>query len=116
MLKSRVDFFRSGAAECHAAAQAAKDPAIKQAYLELARGWGLLVDEIERLISRQWRSRTYSGHALPRRRLDDFYELRSASGGERSTKTAIEHPMLGDRRETAAAGCENAAAAHLGSS
>ncbi len=116
MLKSRVDFFRTGAAECHAAAQAAKNPAIKQAYLDLAQGWRLLADEIERLISQQWRPRTYSGHALPRRKLDDFYELRSAGGGGRGTKQAIEHPMLGDRREAAATGGKDAATARRGRS
>ena len=33
--------------ECYAAAQNAKDPATKEAYLELMRNWRDLADEIE---------------------------------------------------------------------
>jgi hypothetical protein len=116
MLESRVNFFRSGAAECHAAAETAKHPAIKQAYLELAQGWRVLADEIERLISQRWRPGAYSGRPLPRRSLDDFYELRSAGGGGRTINPAIEHPTLGGRRETAATGSEDVTAARRGRS
>jgi hypothetical protein len=116
MLESRAKFFRTGAAECYAAAQAANDSAIKQAYLELAQGWRILTDEVERLISQQWRPRAYSWRSLPDRSLDDFYELRSAGGGRRGTKHAIEHPLLGGRRESAATGSKDVAAARRGRS
>ena len=88
-------------AECTAAAQSVHDSAIRQAYLELARGWQALADEIERLRSQTWHPRIYSGNALPRRSLDDFYELRTPSSTRRGGKHAVEHPTLGHRREAA---------------
>jgi hypothetical protein len=55
-LKARTDFFLAAAAECRAAAQSARDSAIKQAYLELAQGWHALADQME-----SFRSRTFAG-------------------------------------------------------
>lgn len=102
-----VEFFRAAVAECYAAAQSAKDQAIKQAYLELARGWQALADEIEHLRSQMRQPKIYGGHALPQRSLDDFYELRPAQsdqGAARSSAAmpAVEHPTLGDRGDSAA--------------
>jgi hypothetical protein len=51
MLVARSDSFRKHAAECCAAAQTAKDSAIKQAYVELAQGWRLLADQIDSFAS-----------------------------------------------------------------
>jgi hypothetical protein len=102
MVRSSAEFFRTGVAECFAAAQSARDPIIKQAYLELAQGWRALADEIERLRSQIWRPQIYSGHALPQRSLDDFYELRTPQPRERATAPALEHPMLTDRRDSTA--------------
>ncbi|HUC49977.1 MAG TPA: hypothetical protein VMA30_11370 [Xanthobacteraceae bacterium] len=96
MARSSAEFFRGRVAECDAAAQSAKDPIIKQAYLELAQGWRALADEIERLRSQVWRPQVYSGHALPRRSLDDFYELRTPQSGKRAVTPALEHPTLDD--------------------
>jgi hypothetical protein len=104
MLESRVNFFRTGAADCCAAAQAARDPAIKQAYLELAHGWRILAEGVELLISQHWQPRIYSGRLLPRRSLDDFFELRSAGGDTRGKKYAIEHPRLGGHGKKAPLG------------
>jgi hypothetical protein len=87
-------------AECTAAAHSVHDSTIRQAYLELARGWQALADEIERLRSQTWRPRIYSGNALPQRSLDDFYELRTPTstrrGGKHAIRHAIEHPALDD--------------------
>jgi hypothetical protein len=47
-MTTRPERFRVKALECHAAAQNAKDPATKEAYLELVRNWRDLADEIER--------------------------------------------------------------------
>lgn len=44
----------------------------------------------------------YSGLALPQRSLDDFYELRTPQSGERAAIPAVEHPMLGERGDSAA--------------
>ena len=101
MARSGIEFFRAAIAECTAAAQSVHDSAIRQAYLELAQGWRALADEIEHLRSQTWRPRIYSGHALPQRSLDDFYELRTASSTRRDGKRAIEHPTLAHRREAA---------------
>jgi hypothetical protein len=116
MARSGIEFFRVAIAECTAAAQSVHDTAIRQAYLELARGWQALADEIERLRSQTWRPRIYSGNALPQRSLDDFYELRTPEATRRGGKHAIEHPTLdqptpdhptpGQRRETALAAIE----------
>jgi hypothetical protein len=97
-----VEFFRAAVAECFAAAQSAKDQAIKQAYLELARGWQALADEIEHLRSQMRQPKIYGGFALPQRSLDDFYELRTPQSGQRAAMPAAEHPMLGDRGDSAA--------------
>jgi hypothetical protein len=115
MARSSIEFFRAAIAECTAAAQSVHDSAIRQAYLELARGWQALADEIERLRSQNWRPQIYSGHALPQRSLDDFYELRTPSSTRQdrkhSGKHAVEHPTLeqptvGRRREAALAAIE----------
>jgi hypothetical protein len=106
MVRSRVEFFRAGAAACRAAAQSVHDSTIKQAYLELAQGWQALADEIEHLGSQLWRPRIYSGRALPHRSLDDFYEFRPAAPTRRDRKHAIEHPALGGRPEARVAGSE----------
>jgi hypothetical protein len=108
MARSGIEFFRAAVADCTAAAQSVHDSAIRQAYLELAQGWQALADEIGRLRSQTWRPQIYSGHALPQRSLDDFYELRTASSMQRGGRHAIEHPTLdhpkpGHRRETALA-------------
>ena len=99
-----VEFFRAAVAECFAAAQSAKDQAIKQAYLELARGWQALADEIEHLRSQMRQPEIYSGLALPQRSLDDFYEMRPAQSGQLAAMPAVEHPTLGDRDDSAATG------------
>jgi hypothetical protein len=99
-----VEFFRAAVAECFAAAQSAKDQAIKQAYLELARGWQAVADEIERLRSQMPPPQIYSGHALPQRSLDDFYELRTAQSGHGAVPPAVEHPLLGEGGDSAATG------------
>jgi hypothetical protein len=105
MARSGIEFFRAAIAECTAAAQSVHDSAIRRAYLELAQGWQALADEIEHLRSQTWRPRIYSGHALPQRSLDDFYELRTPSStrqdGKYDGKHAIEHPTLAHRREMA---------------
>ena len=105
MARASVEFFRASIAECKAAAQAVHDSAIKQAYLELAQGWQALAEEIEHLRSQTWRPQIYSGHALPQRSLDDFYELRTATPTRRGGKHAVEHPTL-HRREAALAAIE----------
>jgi hypothetical protein len=46
-MTTRPERFRVKALECYAAAQNAKDPATKEAYLELMRNWRDLADEIE---------------------------------------------------------------------
>lgn len=101
MARSGIEFFRAAIAECTAAAQSVHDSAIRQAYLELARGWQALADEIEHLRSQTWRPQIYSGHALPQRSLDDFYELRTSAPTQRGRKHAVEHPTLGQRHEAA---------------
>src|SRR5215467_3289211 len=111
MARSGIEFFRAAIAECTAAAQSVHDSAIRQAYLELARGWQALAEEIEHLRSQTWRPQIYSGHALPQRSLDDFYELRTATSTRRGGKHAVEHPTLdhptiGHRPERALAAIE----------
>jgi hypothetical protein len=115
MARSGVEFFRAAIAECTEAAQSVHDSAIRQAYLELAQAWQALADEIERLRAQTWRPQIYSGHALPQRSLDDFYELRTPSStrqeGKYGGKHAVEHPTLeqptvGHRREAALAAIE----------
>jgi hypothetical protein len=106
MARSGLEFFRAAIAECTAAAQSVHDSAIRRAYLELVQGWQALADEIEHLRSQTQRPQIYSGHALPQRSLDDFYELRTANSTPRGGKHAIEHPRLdhptlGHRRDTA---------------
>jgi|GEM_PF-5586921 hypothetical protein len=66
MLVARSDFFRKHAAECYAAAQTAKDAAIKQAYLELAQGWRLLADQIDSFASHGLAGRRKRRPATPR--------------------------------------------------
>ena len=46
-MTTRPERFRVKALECYTAAQNAKDPATKEAYLELTRNWRDLADEIE---------------------------------------------------------------------
>ena len=46
-MTTRPERFRVRAMECVIAAQKAKDPEIREAYLELMRGWRELADEIE---------------------------------------------------------------------
>ena len=104
MVRARAEFFRTGVAECYAAAQSVHDSTIKQAYLELAQGWQALADEVDRLSSQVWRPQIYSGRALPHRSLDDFYEFRPAGPTRRDRKHAIEHPALGDRAKAGPAG------------
>jgi hypothetical protein len=109
MVRARAEFFRTGVAECYAAAQSVHDSKIKQAYLELAQGWQALADGIEHLGSQIWRPRIYSGRALPHRSLDDFYEFRPAGPTRRHRKHAVEHPALehpafGDRAKAGVAG------------
>jgi hypothetical protein len=77
MLESRLEFFRANMAECYGAAETAKDPAIKQAYRELAQGWCLLADMFERFGWHPGPGRPFRMRALPRRALDQFYELRT---------------------------------------
>lgn len=48
LMTTRPERFRIKALECHVAAQKAKDPETKDAYLELMRNWRDLADEIER--------------------------------------------------------------------
>ncbi len=43
----RPELFRAKAVECQIAAQKAKDPDVKETYLELMRGWHELANEIE---------------------------------------------------------------------
>jgi hypothetical protein len=43
----RPERFRVKALECYAAAQKAKDPETREAYLELTRNWRDLAEEIE---------------------------------------------------------------------
>ena len=98
MARSSIEFFRAAIAECTTAAHSVHDSAIRQAYLELARGWQALADEIEHLRSQTWRPQICSGLALPQRSLDDFYELRTAASmrldGKHAGKHAAEHPTL----------------------
>jgi hypothetical protein len=47
-MTTRPERFRVRAMEFHIAAQKAKDPETRKAYLELMRGWRELADEIER--------------------------------------------------------------------
>jgi hypothetical protein len=74
------------------------------------QGWQALADEIEHLRSQTLRPRIYSGHALPRRSLDDFYELRTASSTRQDSKHAgkhaVEHPALGRHRDAARTAAE----------
>jgi hypothetical protein len=105
MHRSRAEFFRNCIAQCHAAAQNARDPAIKQAYLELAQAWQVLADEVAHLRAQKWRPQIYNGH-LRQRSLDDFYELRTADSNRRATKHAVEHPTLGREGDAAATGRE----------
>jgi hypothetical protein len=103
MHRSRAEFFRNCVAQCQAAAETAKDPAIKQAYLELMQAWQVLAAEIERLRTQILRREVYSG-ALPQRSLDDFYELRPAETDRRQARRhAIEHPTLGGSGDASAA-------------
>ena len=104
MARSSAEYFLTGVAACYAAAQSAKDATIKQAYLELARGWQALADEIERLRSQTWQPQIFSGHALPHRSLEDFYELRPAQSGKLASEPAAEHPALGDQHDPIAKG------------
>ena len=46
-MTTRPERFRVRAMECHIAAQKAKDPETREAYLELVRVWRELADEIE---------------------------------------------------------------------
>jgi hypothetical protein len=46
-MTTQPERFRVKALECYAAARNAKDPATKEAYLELMRNWRDLADEIE---------------------------------------------------------------------
>jgi hypothetical protein len=46
-MTTRPERFRVRAMECHIAAQKAREPETKEAYLELMRGWRELADEIE---------------------------------------------------------------------
>jgi hypothetical protein len=101
MTTSRIEFFRHCVTACDAAAGSANDPAIKRAYLELGRAWQALADELEHLRSQNWHPKPYSGHALPHRSIEDFYEMRTAQSDKRAAKPAVEHPTL-NRRDTAA--------------
>lgn len=47
-MTTRPERFRVRAMECHIAAQKAREPDTKEAFLELMRGWRELADEIER--------------------------------------------------------------------
>lgn len=47
-MTTRPERFRVRAMECHVAAQKAREPDTKEAFLELMRGWRELADEIER--------------------------------------------------------------------
>jgi hypothetical protein len=47
-MTTRPERFRVRAMECHIAAQKAREPDTKEAYLELMRVWRELADEIER--------------------------------------------------------------------
>jgi hypothetical protein len=47
LMTTRPERFRVKALESHLAAQKAKDPEIKEAYLELMRNWRDLAEEIE---------------------------------------------------------------------
>src|SRR5262249_52177340 len=47
-MTTRAERFRVKAVECYVAAQKAKDPETRDAYLELMRHWRELADEIER--------------------------------------------------------------------
>ena len=47
-MTTRPERFRVKALECYVAAQKAKDPKTRDAYLELTRNWRDLADEIER--------------------------------------------------------------------
>ncbi len=108
MARSNAELFRTEVAACYAAAQAARDVIIRQAYLELARGWQAVAEEIERLRAQNWRPQIFNGRALPQRSLDDFYELRPAQSREGAAKEpaspAVEHPTLGDQRDPGAKG------------
>ncbi len=48
LMTTRPERFRVKALECYAAAQKAKDPQTREAYLELMRSWHELAEEIER--------------------------------------------------------------------
>jgi hypothetical protein len=48
LMTMRPERFRVKALECYVAAQKAKDPETRDAYLELMRNWRDLADEIER--------------------------------------------------------------------
>jgi hypothetical protein len=43
----RPEMFRAKAVECQIASQKAKEPDVKESYLELMRGWRELADEIQ---------------------------------------------------------------------
>ena len=43
----RPELFRAKATECQVAAQKAEDPEIREAYLDLMRGWRELAEQIE---------------------------------------------------------------------
>jgi hypothetical protein len=47
LMTTRPERFRVKAAKCYVAAQKAKDPETRDAYLELMRNWRELADEIE---------------------------------------------------------------------
>jgi len=47
LMTTRPERFRVKALECYAAAQKAKDPKTREAYLEMMRNWRELAEEIE---------------------------------------------------------------------
>lgn len=108
MAPSNAELFRTEVTACYAAAQSARDAIIKHAYLELARGWQAIAEEIERLRDQNWRPQIFNGRALPQRSLDDFYELRTAQSREgvakQPARPAVEHPTLGDQHDPSAKG------------
>lgn len=55
-MTTRPERFRVRAMECHVAAQKAREPDTKEAFLELMRGWRELADEIEQF-ERSWLDR-----------------------------------------------------------
>jgi hypothetical protein len=48
-MTTRPERFRVNAIECYVAAQKAKDPEIKEIYLELMSTWRELADRVERI-------------------------------------------------------------------